>query len=47
MVAHNIGGVKIESLDSWVKNYKGVCWGWDNGKNLSGNSKYNCIGGLI
>ena len=47
MVAHNIGGVKIESLDSWVKNYKGVCWGWENGKNLSGNPKYNCVGGLI
>lgn len=47
MVAHNIGGVKIESLDSWVKNYKGVCWGWENGKNLSGNPKYNCVGELI
>lgn len=47
MVAHNIGGVKIESLDSWVKNYKGVCWGWENGKNLSGNSKYNCVDSLI
>ena len=47
MVAHNIGGVKIESLNSWVKNYKGVCWGWENGKNLSGNPKYNFVGGLI
>ena len=47
MVAHNIGGVKVETLSSWVKNYKGVCWGWENGKNLSGNPKYNCIGGLM
>ena len=47
MVAHNIGGVKVESLSSWVKNYKGVCWGWENGKNLSGNPKYNCVGGLM
>lgn len=47
MVAHNIGGVKVETLSSWVKNYKGVCWGWENGKNLSGNPKYNCVGGLL
>ncbi len=47
MVAHNIGGVKIETLNNWVNNYKGVCWGWENGKNLSGNPKYNCVGGLI
>ena len=47
MVAHNIGGVKIETLNDWVNNYKGVCWGWENGKNLSGNPKYNCVGGLI
>ena len=47
MVAHNIGGVKVESLNDWVRIYKGVCWGWENGKNLSGNPKYNCVGGLI
>lgn len=47
MVAHNIGGVKIETLEHWVQYYKGVCWGWENGKNLSGNPKYNCVGGLI
>lgn len=47
MVAHNIGGVKVETLESWVKSYKGICWGWENGKNLSGNPKYNCVGGLI
>ncbi|MBO5494509.1 MAG: C40 family peptidase [Eubacterium sp.] len=47
MVAHNIGGVKIETLEHWVQYYKGVCWGWENGKNLSGSPKYNCVGGLI
>lgn len=47
MVAHNIGGVKIESLSDWVSTYKGVCWGWEQGINLSGNSKYNSVGGLM
>ncbi len=26
MVAHNIGGVKIETLEHWVQYFKGVCW---------------------
>ena len=47
MVAHNIGGVKVESLSSWVSTYKGVCWGWENGTNLTGNPKYNSVGGLM
>ena len=47
MVAHNIGGVKVESLFDWVNKYKGVCWGWEQGINLSGNPKYNCVGGLM
>lgn len=34
MVAHNIGEVKIEKLDEWIKKYKGFAWGWGNGKNL-------------
>lgn len=34
MVAHNIGEIKIQSLESWVKNYKGFAWGWENGKEL-------------
>lgn len=42
MVAHNIGYVKVESLESWVKTYNGQCWGWNGGVNLTGNSKYNC-----
>ena len=34
MVAHNIGEIKIQSLESWVKTYKGFAWGFENGKNL-------------
>lgn len=34
MVAHNIGEIKIQSLESWVKTYKGFAWGWENGKGL-------------
>lgn len=35
MVAHNIGEIKIQSLESWIKTYKGFAWGWENGKNLN------------
>ena len=42
MVAHNIGYVKVESLERWVKTYNGQCWGWNGAYNLSGNSAYNC-----
>lgn len=31
MVAHNIGEIKIQSLESWIKTYKGFAWGWENG----------------
>lgn len=48
IVIHNLDGyIKTQSLESWVKSYKGMCWGWENGKNLTGNPEYNCIGGLI
>lgn len=30
MVAHNIGEIKIQSLESWIKTYKGFAWGWKN-----------------
>lgn len=47
-VIHNLDGyVKTQSLESWVKQYNGKCWGWENGKNLTDNPIYNCIGGLI
>ena len=41
-VAHNIGYVKIQSLESWVNTYNGVCWGWNGGNNLTGDSTYKC-----
>lgn len=41
-VAHNIGYIKIDTLKYWVNRYDGRCWGWENGQNLTGNSKYNC-----
>ncbi len=34
MVAHNIGEIKIQSLESWIKTYKGFAWGWENSKKL-------------
>lgn len=47
-VIHNLSGtIKVQSLDSWVSQFKGICWGWENGKNLSGDSQYNCVGGLL
>ncbi len=47
MVAHNNGGVKVETLEHWINWYSGVCWGWENGYNLSSNPKYNSVGGHI
>lgn len=48
LVIHNLSGyVKTETLESWVKSYNGKCWGWENGKNLTGDPQYKCIGGLI
>lgn len=48
IVVHNLDGyVKTQSLESWVHTYNGMCWGWENGKNLTGDPQYNCIGGLI
>ncbi len=35
-VIHNLSGtVKVQSLESWVKDFKGFAWGWENGKNFS------------
>lgn len=33
-VAHNIGYVKVQSLESWIKTYKGFAWGWENGNDI-------------
>lgn len=31
-VIHNLSGtVKVHSLESWVKDFKGFAWGWENG----------------
>lgn len=35
-VIHNLSGtVKVQSLESWVNDFKGFAWGWENGKNFS------------
>lgn len=34
-VAHNVGGVRVDSLENWIRTYDGVCWGW-NGVDLTG-----------
>lgn len=47
MVAHNIGSLKIDDLDFWVRWYTGVCWGWNGGKDLTDTGSYPCIKGLI
>lgn len=41
-VAHNVGYVKIDTLEDWIKLYDGQCWGWNGGYNLTGKSIYNC-----
>lgn len=34
-VAHNLSGeIVIQSLDSWVSQFKGFAWGWENEMNL-------------
>ena len=34
-VAHNLSGeIVIQSLESWVSQFKGFAWGWENGKKL-------------
>ena len=34
MVAHNIGYIKIEPIEDWIKTYKGFAWGWENNMSL-------------
>ena len=34
MVAHNIGYIKIETIEDWIKTYKGFAWGWENNMSL-------------
>ena len=28
----DLSEIKIQSLESWIKTYKGFAWGWENGK---------------
>lgn len=47
-VAHNLSvDVAVQSIESWITQFKGVCWGWENGNNLTRDSRYDCIGELI
>lgn len=35
-VAHNLSGeIVIQSLDSWISQFKGFAWGWENNLNLT------------
>lgn len=35
-VIHNLSGtVKVQSLESWIKDFKGFAWGWENEKILN------------
>lgn len=35
-VIHNLSGtVKVQSLESWVKDFKGFAWGWENNTKLN------------
>ena len=34
-VIHNLSGtVKVQSLENWVKDFKGFAWGWENGNHF-------------
>lgn len=34
-VIHNLSGtIKVQSLESWIKDFKGFAWGWENGLDL-------------
>ena len=34
-VYHNVGGVQVDTLEYWIANYRGFCWGWLGGTDLS------------
>ena len=38
-VYHNIGSVAVDSLNNWIKSYKGYCWGWPGNVDLTECSK--------
>ena len=47
IVAHNVGGVAYDDLETWIQKYNGVCWGWNGGTDLTGTGQYTCKYGLI
>lgn len=46
LVAHNIGYLKIDDLQDWIKKYDGMCWGWNGGIDLTGGA-FPSKGGLM
>ena len=34
-VYHNVGGVQVDTLEDWIANYRGFCWGWIGGTDLT------------
>ncbi len=35
LVYHNVGGVAVDTLTDWIRKYKGFCWGWEAGSDLT------------
>ena len=35
LVYHNIGGVAVDTLEDWISIYRGFCWGWQAGTDLT------------
>ena len=35
LVYHNVGGAVSDSLEDWIQQYEGFCWGWPGGIDLT------------
>lgn len=35
LVYHNVGGVAVDTLSNWIQKYRGFCWGWEAGADLT------------
>ena len=46
LVAHNVGYVKIDDLETWIDTFDGACWGWNGGIDLTGVN-YPCKKNLM
>ena len=33
-VYHNVGGIAVDDLEKWIREYDGYCWGWIGGTDL-------------